>query len=310
MTAHCYAMVRGSVARFTLLDACGAPVVGSPSMIVTSGISKISINERTENRGTDLIRSGREDPRILFRGKTQTMGYTADLDLCGVDPDLLWLLTGQSRVTNYNGDVVGNDATTKLPVANFAMEVWSRLAQPVNGYTYGYTVFPRIRGGRVGGFSFGNGGLNLSITGARTVRMSKWGVGPYNLRGDSAAWDTMGWDTGPWDAVGGSSGSRCSTGALAPEEQGFGLDAFGMMPFGGGPFVGSPIHERLGQPIGSHTHWRQFLLDWAPSPMCGAQTLSDTIDNGTAAEPHPLDINTVDGQFVYTSADITDGGFA
>lgn len=289
MSTNCYAMVRGRVARFTRLDARGIPVEGESSVIVTSGLAKVTINERSETQSTDLIRSDRDDPRILLRGKTQTMGYSADIDLCGVDPELISLLTGMPLVANAVGDVVGNDAKMKMPVANFAMEIWSKLDQPVNGYTYGYTVFPRLRGGRLGGFSFGSNAVDFTITAARTTRASRWGIGPYSLRRSDAGWDI----------------APCAPMIPLTKEGGFGEIAFGEEPFGGYVY---PIFDRLGTEIGSHTHWRNFLLDWAPSPTCGATPLYDAVDNGSASDPISEDV--IDGQFVLTGDDVLDGGYA
>lgn len=302
MTTYCYAMVRGEVARFTRLDSCGRPVEGEESVVVTSGLSVIRINEIVDTKNPELIRSERDDPRLLLPAKTRTIGYSADLTLTKVDPDLIWLLTGRPRVENYDGDTVGNDATLHLPTTNFAMEVWSKLAKPVDGYGYGYTLFPRIRGGRVGGFSINNGAINFSIEGAKTIRGAKWGVGPYSLRWTPAGWDMGGWDEDPWD----EDDPRCVKFLNDPPLEGFGELPFGETPFGGYVF---PIHERLGTEIGSHTHWRHFLLDWAPSPMIGAQPLYDVIDN-EFADPLTQDSEIVEGEYAYTGDDVVDGGTA
>lgn len=267
MATQCYAMVRGSVARFTLLDRRGAPVEGETSVVTTKGIAQVQINEATTDQSLDLMRDEEDRPRVLLRGKTETTGYTADISLAGVDPDLIWMLTGQPRVTNAAGDVVGNDATLKLPVRHFAMEVWSRLTSPVNGYLYGYTLFPRLGGGVLGGFAFSNGAVSFSINEARSRRVSKWGFGPYTLRWDGESWHPCG---------------------LVPIDE-------------------SVMYNRMGKAVGSHTHWRTFLVDSAPVPQCGAQPLYDVIDNGFADH---TSTDVVDGQFVITSSDIIDGGGA
>lgn len=304
MTTHCYAMTRGRVARFTLLDTKGAPVEGEQSVVVTKGIAAVAINEVVESQGHELVRNDEDTPRVLLRGKNRTIGYTTDISLRGVDPDLLTMLTNQPTVQNVHGDTVGNDIQIKRPVSNFAMEVWTKLAEPVNGYTFGYTLFPRIRGGRLGGFSINNGALDLTIKGARTSRMSKWGSGPYALRWNGGGWDINPWDTDLWDeAV-----TRCTPGSDIANP--FGEWGFGEWDFGGGSATPDPdrIYQRLGSPIGNSTHWRNFLLDWAPSPICGAQPLYDVVDGGDAAFTTE---DIIDGEFADSIAtDTLEGGYA
>lgn len=278
MTTNCYAMVRGSAARFTLLDQRGAPIQGSRSVVTTKGISKVSINESVDTQPTELMRNEVDSPRVLFRSKVNTVGYTAALDLIGVDPDLISFLTGQPVVANSAGDLVGNDALLHLPVVNFAMEIWSKLAQPVNGYTHGYTLFPRLRGGRVSGFAFSNSAVSFSVTGARTYRMSRWGLGPHALRWTGGGWDMLPWDTERWDE------GAVNCGARPP-----------------GDF------DRLPQEVGNNLHWKNFLVDYVPMVQCGAQPLSDVIDNGSATNPGT---DVIDGQFVVTSRDMISGGWA
>lgn len=271
MTTQCYAMVRGRVARFTLLDRRGTPIQGPASVVVTKGIATVEINESVETESDELLRNETDDPRIMLRGKNHPLGFLANIRLTKVDPDLISMLTNQSAVLNASGDAVGNDVNTRRITANFAMEVWTKLDRSCGeGYQFGYTLFPRLRGGRLGGFSFENGAVTFTITGARTARMSKWGLGPYSLRRDGG-----GWNVGPWDVLG---------------------------------WDESAMHERLGTPVGSHLHWRTMLLDRAPEPTCGAQPLYDVIDGGTAAVTTP---DIIDGGTApFTTPDIIDGGMA
>lgn len=219
MATKCYAQVRARVARFTLIDPCGSPGVSS---IVTNGITAIRINERLDTVGADVRKDEvRETPRLRLMGREDTVGYEVDLDLCGVNPDLIAMLTKQAVVVNAAGDVVGNDATLRTPAPSFALEVWSKLSPAVDDYRYGYTVFPRLKGGRVSGFEFTNGAVNFKVAGARTLRHSKWGLGPYTNSG----WDMVGWDLGGWDAeapqgdwIGKNTHWRSSLSATAPTQ--------------------------------------------------------------------------------------------
>lgn len=104
--------------------------------------------------------------------------------------------------------VTGFDADTRRPPTSFALEVWSKLAgnnacsdvpvgfdqgpfseipfgSPYFGgdSQYGYTLFPFLKGGRLSGTKFHNGLVSFSVLGAQTRRVSRWGVGPYDLEG-------------------------------------------------------------------------------------------------------------------------------
>jgi hypothetical protein len=193
MPTKCYAQVRGRVIRVTRLDACGNPDPGASAVVVSKRISTVAIDEVTDDGTNIRERNFGDELCIVDDAFTTIIGYTADITLCGVDPDLVSLLTGQPTVTNAAGDIVGFDATTSIDLDSFgfAIEVWSRIAgsacDPSGFRPWGYTVFPFLKGGRVGGFSFENGAVQFTISGAQTRDGNGWGVGPYDVDRDEAS---------------------------------------------------------------------------------------------------------------------------
>lgn len=190
MTTKCYAPVRGSVIRVTRLDACGNPDPGASAVVVSKRISSVTIDEVTDD-GTDIRdRNFADEMCIVDNAFTTIIGYTADVALCGVDPGLVSLLTGQPVVTNALGEIVGFDATTEVDMDSFgfAIEVWSRIAggacDPSGNRPWGYTVFPFLKGGRIGGFTFENAAVQFTISGAMTRDGNGWGVGPFDVDRD------------------------------------------------------------------------------------------------------------------------------
>lgn len=187
MPTKCYAQVRGSVIRVTRLDGCGVPQPGESITAVSKRISTVTIDEVTEDGTNIRERNFGDELCVVDDAFTQILGYTADIALCGVDPDLISLLTGQPVVENAAGDVVGFDATSEVDLDSFgfALEVWSRIAgvacEPGQTRPWGYTVFPFLKGGRLGGFSFENGMVQFTISGAQTRDGNGWGVGPYDV---------------------------------------------------------------------------------------------------------------------------------
>lgn len=191
MPTNCFAQVRGSVIRATRLDACGNPDPGQSAVVVSKRVSSVTIEEVTDEGTNIRERNFADELCVVDDAFTQPIGYTADIALCGVDPDLVSLFTGQPVVTNAAGDVVGFDATTNvdLDTFGFSLEVWSRIAggacDPSGNRKWGYTLFPFLKGGRLGGFTFENAAVQFTISGAQTRDGNGWGVGPYDVDRDS-----------------------------------------------------------------------------------------------------------------------------
>lgn len=190
MPTKCYAQVRGSVIRVTRLDACGNPDPGASAVVVSKKVSSVTIDEVTDEGTNIRERNFGDELCIVDDAFTQIIGYTGVINLCGVDPDLISVFTGQPVVKNAAGDVVGFDATTDIDLDSFgfAIEVWSRIAgaacDPSGNRPWGYSVFPFFKGGRLGGFSFENGPVSFTIQGAQTRDGNGWGVGPFDVDRD------------------------------------------------------------------------------------------------------------------------------
>jgi hypothetical protein len=187
MSTKCYAQVRGSVIRVTRLDACGVPVEGATSTAVSKRISTITLDKVAES-GNDIREKNFGDELcIVDDGYESLIGYSADVNLCGVDPDLVSMFTGQPTVANAAGDIVGFDVETGIDLDGFgfSLEMWTKIAggacDASGNRPWGYTVFPFLKGGTLGGFSIENGAVQFSITGARTRDGNAWGAGPYDV---------------------------------------------------------------------------------------------------------------------------------
>lgn len=314
MPATCFAMVRGSVVRITRLDAQGRILAGPRASLVTDGVARVRINQKvSESQG---FRQSTPDGglRVYLPATPELPDYDAEITLVGTDPDAVEMLTGSPVVTNSAGDIVGFESRVRqTQQAAFALEVWAHLADPVMGYNYAYTVFPFLKGGRLGGFSFGEGAVTFTVRGARIKRGSKWARGPYVLNSPGVSgWDGGGWDGGGWDVA--PSGQACTPYRRAPwatsgwdggpwDESPWddgadgaaagwdGGDGWDEMPWDA-PVLGVPyppadspapyVPPRLLEPITRDTIWRTFLTPSKPTPSCGAQTLSDVVEGNDA----------------------------
>lgn len=184
MTTKCYQMLRGSSVRVTGLTDLGS--VPSPILFATSkSVVSVQINETTESGSNELVKGADDEPLLRFTRSEEVMNYTVDIDFLRTDPGILKIVAGSPLVLNAAGAVVGFDSDTRISSASFSLEVWSRLAATdcAAGPQYGYSVFPFLRGGWLTGFRFANGRVSFSLRGARSRRVPRWGVGPYDLEG-------------------------------------------------------------------------------------------------------------------------------
>lgn len=184
-----YAMVRGHVVRVTELGRCeGQPEPGTANYVVANCVATVKATERTYTHAGGAETSDSDEVRIVHDEWSETIGYTVDINLLRVDPQMLSIVSGNGySLVDYDSEtetaeLVGY-ATEAWPGLRYeyALEVWSRLgSQTCNGERlWGYTLFPRLRQGSLSGFDIGNGLTNLNINGASCLRGTAWGAGPY-----------------------------------------------------------------------------------------------------------------------------------
>jgi hypothetical protein len=158
---------------------------------VSKFVSKITINEITEERSNELIRNEEDQPRLRLFSPTDLIRYTADIDFVRCDPGILHLVTGVPLAYNADGDVTGFDYNTRLPMKAFALEVWSKITGSAcedGTRQWGRTTMPFLKGGYVSGFSFTpDGRVSFNLRNAKMQRAPKWAKGPYGDEPDLPA---------------------------------------------------------------------------------------------------------------------------
>jgi hypothetical protein len=185
------AFLKGRRMRVTRLDACGRVVYGDNARATSEGFISIGVTSNTNS--TDEIRvQNASGATILYEASvTELAGFSPEISLGRVDPEMLSLMTGQPVVLDALGNVVGFDIDTKISLAGrgFALEVWAGAPAGGDGCTdasatgqYGYVLFPFLQGGVLGDFSIENGGISFTLTGAATKDGNAWGKGPYNVQ--------------------------------------------------------------------------------------------------------------------------------
>lgn len=185
MTTVCLKPIRLNVIRVTKVDACGAPIHGSKTFVVTDGTVSLDVKLNIE-AGTTYKLKGANDKFIVNDvGRPLLNWADLTLNVGKVDPELHALMTGMP--------IVLDDAATPQSIGfrlreqtfqDFALEGWTDLSgqQCVGGnVAYGYVLFPWVTNAILGDFTLDNSLATFPIQQARTKSGSAWGVGPFNV---------------------------------------------------------------------------------------------------------------------------------
>lgn len=198
MANFCAPHARGRAMRVTRLDACGVPVEGATSTMVTGGFVQVvetPVYQDAEeiqvlNANGELCIDDQADPALRW--------LTLAIQLCNVNPLLVNMLTGDPVVSDDatpTANTVGYRVDAAVTgTASFALEIWTGVPGQTCGIggseQFGYWLYPFVVQGQWGEKTFGNSGLTVDIT-ARTQVGSGWDVGPYDIRRDAAVPATL-----------------------------------------------------------------------------------------------------------------------
>jgi hypothetical protein len=185
-----YSLIRGKAMRATRVTACGDPVLGPKSVVETEGFISVGLTANQQTGTAIAVENAAGKVCISDTPPPKFVNYAVAINFCGVDPDLVTMLTGQPIVLNAQGEATGFRVDSKINVdlVGFALELWTGVpseACDASGEAgFGYLLLPFIKGGVLGDFSVENGAINFSLAGATTRDGSNWGVGPYDVARD------------------------------------------------------------------------------------------------------------------------------
>lgn len=167
----CYGLVRGEVIRVTprlpngTVDSTAVPVV-------SKNVTRLSIEEVNESARSEQQYDGERRLRLRTVRPSETVRYDLGGTFPRVHADLFKALTNLDVVTDALGNVVGFDRARKDHKQGhytFALEVWTGMDSSSCGpdVRWGYTFFPFVKAGRIGGLSIQNGLVAFTMTGAQ-----------------------------------------------------------------------------------------------------------------------------------------------
>jgi hypothetical protein len=184
------ALIKGRVIRVTRLDACGRPVYGDDNVVTSKGFISVALKATTNTTNEVLITNASGETIVREAAVTDLSGYSVEVTLAEVDPELLALVTNQNVVFDADGNASGFDIDTQLSLtgSGVALEVWA--GAPATDScdnvqsqgTYGYILLPFLQGGILGDFSILDGGISFILTGMNTTDGNHWGKGPFDVQ--------------------------------------------------------------------------------------------------------------------------------
>ena len=179
------APIRGKKMRVTRLDDCGVPIIGACSTVVSGGFISVQYAQELQDATEITVLNANGEVCIEDPGDPQVKWVTAEIAFCAVDPDIAEMVTGYDKVVNSEGKSSGIRVQSGLIRANFALEVWTDLANQVcsaaNPRRYGYFLLPFVGQGTFADMTIENDALTFTVSGARTRAGSGWDVGPYDV---------------------------------------------------------------------------------------------------------------------------------
>src|SRR5690348_1604252 len=105
MGGQCFSLVRGRAIRVTKLDGCGRVTPGPNSVIASEGFISVGLTANTEAGTAISVTNAAGNVCILDEPQPKFTGYTVEVAFCGVDPELVSMMTGNPTVLDANGDL-------------------------------------------------------------------------------------------------------------------------------------------------------------------------------------------------------------
>lgn len=167
--------------RITRNNACGVPVIGPKSVVVSSGFVSVQMSPQYEDGEATRKKSASGELCVVDPGIPALAQIDAEINFCGVNPDIWNIVTGQPLVLDGDSNAVGIRIGESVQSA-WGLEVWTDISGVACGATplYGYFLLPFLFNGRLGDFTIEEAAMDLTLS-SSTKRGSGWGVGPYDV---------------------------------------------------------------------------------------------------------------------------------
>lgn len=186
MANHTFVPILGKRIRVTRLFENGAiDTTGDDAQIVTDGFVTVSLTAEVEE-GTEIIQRNASGALCVNEKFNDSFKrFTAEIEFCGVNPQLLTMVTNAEPYEDYAGDIAGFTIGEGEITEVFGLELWTGLSgaeASADTTPGGYFLLPFVAGGTFGDIEIGGEeAINFTLTGAMTKGGNQWGTGPYDV---------------------------------------------------------------------------------------------------------------------------------
>jgi hypothetical protein len=189
MPAQCVSPIQGTMMRIVRLDVCGIPVTGAGNLVVTDGFVQVEVTQQYEDGTEYQQKKANGEYCVNDVGPDQFQRSELSIQFCGVDPDVVNIITGSSLVSD--GATGTGFWVTEDPLqSRFSLEVWQGLPPSEaclgGAQRHVYWAWPHLAAGRFNDFTIEDGSLEWTLSARSRPAAPEWGTGP--VTGD--AWIT------------------------------------------------------------------------------------------------------------------------
>lgn len=181
MVATCVTPFKARSLRLIRLNACGVPISGTGSAVVTfTGFVSVAVSPQYED-GTEYIqKTANGDFCVNEKDPSQLKRATVTITVCVLDPDMMVLTTGQRLLTagtpaTGTGVAYGEDTSDN----RFSLELWQPLTgagacTPSGVENFLYWLFGNVGNVTIGDFTFAQESTTFTITGETKPMSPLW----------------------------------------------------------------------------------------------------------------------------------------
>jgi hypothetical protein len=186
MATECFRALQGIAMRVTRLDACGTPVIGAKSTVVSESFVTFGAAAEIEDPDEFTVKTANGRLCLSETGCPTLKRMNISFEVCRADPEMFEIAGGTTLVLDAEDNAVGYRVNSELgDCPRFALEIWSRVpiddcASEGGSQQWVYFLFPFVTNGRLGDVTIENGPVTFVLT-AESQPNPNWGAGPYNV---------------------------------------------------------------------------------------------------------------------------------
>jgi len=186
MVSNAATPIKGTHYRIVKIDACGAPVTGTSSLVIVGkGFVQVQMEPQYEDGEEFFERTADGTPCVNQKDDPVLKRMQLTIDFCEVN------VSGVSYIASARELTVGTPTTTGFgfamaegqPTNRYSLEVWQRVAgsaacDPSGNQRFIYNAWPNVGASKVGSYTIENGRSTLQVISETQGAGAAWGDGP------------------------------------------------------------------------------------------------------------------------------------